>query len=120
VYATVNPPGSTSTQIRGINNAGQLSGFYEDAGGLTHGFLATPPAPNPDLNGNGFVDAADYVTWRKMNLSIDHYDLWRSNFGDEISSGAGATGVVPEPGVLVPFGIGVIFLASRRRDRRRQ
>jgi uncharacterized membrane protein len=31
------------TQITGINNAGEITGFYSDANGVFHGFVATPP-----------------------------------------------------------------------------
>ena len=31
------------TQITGINNAGELTGFYSDANGVFHGFVATAP-----------------------------------------------------------------------------
>jgi hypothetical protein len=31
------------TQITGINNAGEITGFYTDANGVAHGFVATPP-----------------------------------------------------------------------------
>jgi hypothetical protein len=34
------------TQITGINNAGDLSGFYSDSNGVFHGFIATP-VPEP-------------------------------------------------------------------------
>jgi hypothetical protein len=34
------------TQITGINNAGDLPGFYSDANGVFHGFIATP-VPEP-------------------------------------------------------------------------
>ena len=34
------------TQITGINNQGEITGFYTDAGGLAHGFVATP-IPEP-------------------------------------------------------------------------
>jgi uncharacterized protein (TIGR03437 family) len=37
---TFDPPGSTSTTVTGINNAGQIVGYYEDASGF-HGFLRT-------------------------------------------------------------------------------
>jgi hypothetical protein len=31
------------TQITGINNSGEITGFYTDANGVAHGFVATPP-----------------------------------------------------------------------------
>ena len=45
-FTTIDPPGSTFTDALGINNAGQIVGLYSDAGGRTHGFLATP-VPEP-------------------------------------------------------------------------
>jgi hypothetical protein len=43
------------TQITGINNSGEITGFYTDANGVAHGFVAagvpsfpTPPPPPPD------------------------------------------------------------------------
>jgi hypothetical protein len=35
------------TQITGINNAGDLSGFYTDASGIAHSFFAASPVPEP-------------------------------------------------------------------------
>ena len=43
---TLDFAGSTSTAARGINGAGQTVGYYVDAAGNDHGFLATP-APEP-------------------------------------------------------------------------
>jgi len=34
------PAGSGGTLVNGLNNAGQLVGFYVDAAGNTHGFTA--------------------------------------------------------------------------------
>jgi hypothetical protein len=41
IYTTVDVPGSTLTEARGINDSGQIVGDCSDAGG-NHGFLATP------------------------------------------------------------------------------
>ena len=37
-FTVVNYPGAASTQVTGINGAGDLSGFYVDGSGNTHGF----------------------------------------------------------------------------------
>jgi hypothetical protein len=52
-----------------------------------------------DFNGDGRVNAADYVVWRKTDVTQVGYDAWRMNFG--ATSGSGATTLsasqVPEP-----------------------
>jgi hypothetical protein len=73
--------------------------------------IERPSAAAPgDYNGNGAVDAADYVVWRNggplQNESaspgaIDgaDYTFWRSRFGAVSASGSAAT--VPEPTTLL-------------------
>ena len=79
-----------------------------------------------DYNGDGIVDAADYIVWRKhLGASItlpnenpsattpgivdqEDYDYWRSRFGATSGSGSlNATSAVPEPvtAALVLVGI---------------
>jgi hypothetical protein len=44
--------------------------------------VAEPPGRPGDFNDDGFVDAADYVTWRKNDSqNQDGYNEWRANFG---------------------------------------
>jgi hypothetical protein len=56
-----------------------------------------------DFNGNGIVDAADYVVWRKNDGTQGGYDAWRSHFGLPSGNANGSSGnshsqaVVPEP-----------------------
>ena len=38
--------------------------------------------PTGDYNGDGTVDAADYVLWRKTGGSQDDYETWRAQFGE--------------------------------------
>jgi hypothetical protein len=79
-------------------------------------FLLQLPAPTPgDFNGDGSVDAADYVAWRKSSGTQEAYSLWRSHFGRAPSegwsagSGSGSTiialadgsAAVPEPAAAV-------------------
>jgi Dockerin type I domain len=77
-----------------------------------------PPSTTGDYNGNGVVDAADYVVWRKtLNQTVPEpgdgadgdrsgvidqgdYEFWRMQFGDVVPvpvSGSGHIATVPEP-----------------------
>jgi hypothetical protein len=87
-----------------------------NGGGYSY-LRAEPPVASPtgDYNGNGRVDAADYVLWRKTlnqtgiplgtgadgnssgTIDAGDYTYWRQRFGTPIS-GSGATATVPEPG----------------------
>jgi len=74
-----------------------------------------------DYNGDGKVDAADYVMWRKNPGAFGGdpagYTAWRNNFGLP-GTGFGA-GAVPEPTsvALVLFGL-VFGIVSGRRAKR--
>lgn len=91
--------------------------------------LAAPPATlDGDYNGDGSVDAADYVVWRKTlgsttelaadgngSLVIDQGDYihWRNNFGGTLP-GSGAGGAVPEPETMLLVIVGLASLAAFR------
>lgn len=74
-------------------------------------YIGVAPTGVPgDYNGNGVVDAADYVRWRNgdslMNEVVtpgsntpEDYTAWRARFGNTSGSGAGLGGgaAVPEP-----------------------
>jgi hypothetical protein len=70
-----------------------------------------------DHNGDGVVDLADYVAWRKNPGAFggdpDGYDDWRQNFGAG-SSGSGGRGAVPEPGAMGLVVFGLMGLALRK------
>jgi hypothetical protein len=56
-----------------------------------------------DFSGDGVVDAADSIAWRKGLGTIfneSHYSLWRTNFGAGASSAIGAR-QVPELSTFV-------------------
>jgi hypothetical protein len=42
-----------------------------------------------DFNGDGSVDAADYVVWRANDGTQADYNTWRSDFGRTLTSGSG-------------------------------
>ena len=56
-----------------------------------------------DYNQDGFVDAADYVVWRKTDGTQAGYDIWRANFGATLGVGSGASArvAIPEPATLM-------------------
>jgi T5SS/PEP-CTERM-associated repeat protein len=64
----------------------------------TEGLISVAALPG-DQNGDGMVDAADYVTWRKMIGTTAQYAMWRANFGASGGSESGehATAAIPEP-----------------------
>jgi T5SS/PEP-CTERM-associated repeat protein len=81
--------------------------------------------PTGDYNGNGVVDAADYVVWRKNPGGLGGnagYDTWRANFG-RTGSGSGATSfssaAVPEPAGIVLVLTVSLAAIYRRRGRAR-
>jgi hypothetical protein len=74
---------------------------------ITVNSLAAPGVPG-DYNGNGMVDAADYVLWRKGGplanevdtpgtVNAADYTEWRARFGNP-GGGSGLASAVPEPG----------------------
>ena len=84
-----------------------------------------------DYSGNGVVDAADYVLWRRAmqtgaalprdatpeSISNADYQLWRANFGKTGGAGSGLdVANVPEPGSLVLPLLGTLLLAMTRRN----
>jgi hypothetical protein len=83
-----------------------------------------------DYNGNGTVDAADYVQWRNGGpLQNDptpgvqnpgDYEFWRARFGNPTGGGSALTFLsgVPEPSALLALALaaaGMVFWRTRRR-----
>jgi hypothetical protein len=99
---------------------------------VEEGVFTPHPAPEPptgntgDYNGNGVVDAADYVVWREnvgtnntlANNSLpgpigtEHFNQWKANFGD--TTGAGSLAGVPEPNCLLLLAIAGLLMATGR------
>jgi hypothetical protein len=94
-------------------------------------YTILPPQLIGDYNGNGVVDAADYVLWRSggplLNQGDDRdhvnqqdYVVWRSHFGQTAAgSGLGSGQSVPEPAGLASVFIAVLFLATVKFERSR-
>jgi hypothetical protein len=107
--------------------------FDPVTGRLTLGDWAEPAAtlaivqtesmgPNGDYNGDGQVDAADYVAWRKgagVPSTEPYYNAWRTNYGTTTGGGAASVIAVPEPTrVVLTLVAGVCADFSVRRRRR--
>ena len=95
--------------------------------------LSVVPGLAGDYNGNGTVDSADYVVWRKSldqvgndlpadgnsdgRVNEEDLDFWQSRFGNSLGGGSALTGTaVPEPGAaLVVFvGFALVLLRGRK------
>jgi T5SS/PEP-CTERM-associated repeat protein len=115
-----------------INNGFVLSGSAAGSFNLlvnsTSVILQAISAGVPgDYNGNGVVDAADYVLWRNggplqndatPGVQSGDYDVWRAHF-DQTSMGSGSSHTlptVPEPNAA-SLGL-MTLLAGLRRPRR--
>lgn len=77
-------------------------------------------SPPGDFNGDTFVNAADYTTWRDglcTTYTPADYNVWRSNFG---SSATVAASAVPEPAAiaLVIATITAVAAAAQKKGQR--
>ena len=81
-------------------------------------YVATYEPPlEGDYNHDGFVDAADYVVWRKNDGTQPGYDTWRAHFGNPGSGDGSLTnGTVPEPATLALMTAGMLAMFACRRE----
>jgi hypothetical protein len=122
VFPTVNGPNNMNNPanywygwigVRITNEAdatGEVVGWgYETQLGMP--ILAGETGVLPgDYNGDGKVNAADYVVWRKTDGTPAGFNTWRSNFGAMAGAGSGVAvdaggRAVPEPSSLL-LGLG--------------
>lgn len=114
------------------NNQIPLNITYDELRVGTNWADVTPGVAG-DYNGNGVVDGADYITWRKgipLKNEVDtrptingaDYTEWRARFGNPNAPGSGGGagldgGSVPEPATAVIGLLSVALLSVRRRTR---
>lgn len=117
---TANPATPASWSLSNNNNSSTPQPVLSDVIDSPGGDVGSPgyvpgviSQLNGDYNGNGVVDAADYVLWRHAmqtstalphdttpgSVTLDDYNVWRANFGQSAAAGSGyATAAnVPEP-----------------------
>jgi probable HAF family extracellular repeat protein len=63
-YKTLDAPNATSTTAQDINDSGQVVGLYVDAGGNTHGFIATPSSV--PLPATAWLFISTFAGWRLL------------------------------------------------------
>jgi hypothetical protein len=83
-----------------------------------------------DYNGNGVVDGADYVVWRKGgplqnevatsgSVTPEDYTAWRARFGNTSGAGSIVGGqMVPEPSTGLTLAVSLLGLCSGLLPRR--
>lgn len=110
-----------------VNNQIPLFIVYDELRVGTSWADVTPGLPG-DYNGNGVVDAADYVLWRNggpLANEVDtrgvtnaaDYTEWLARYGNANTSGIGAGAAVPEPLLTVWLLASATFAIGLRRNR---
>jgi hypothetical protein len=117
-----NPPSNlTDAGSIWVDNL-MLEVFPNEAAMLAMENPNTAPVESEDLpgdyNGDGVVDAADYVVWRKnFDGNPGGYNIWRTNFGRPDGAGSGlGQSAVPEPASFVLAAIGIAICTLNRRQ----
>jgi autotransporter-associated beta strand protein len=104
-----------------VGSSAQFTTPLITGGGRLHVSIFVGPPLAGDFNGDGVVDSADYIVWRK-GLDRTHaeadYGLWRANFGRSAGNGASSNiaTAVPEPLPLVLL-VSVVPLLRQRQSR---
>jgi beta-glucanase (GH16 family) len=91
-----------------------------------------------DYNGNGQVDAADYIVWRRSmgqtgiglvadgsgngSIGPEDYDVWRKSFDSSLAAGAAAIAImaIPEPTAAAPLAVCFMLVYSQLLRNRSQ
>ena len=86
-----------------------------EAATLSIDYSLVAPPPDPDFNGDGRVDAIDFLSWQldpNANGGAAGLTAWESNYGGAGSSGAAS--IVPEPHVVIHLIAGIVWMCKLR------
>jgi hypothetical protein len=134
--------GTSATATDSVPLTGEFFGLRNRTAGANHMVdinydrfsVGAPPQGTPgDYNGNGVVDGADYVVWRKHldtafaltneeanttpgQVTQEDYGAWRSHFGQGTPTGASFNATVPEPSLLTFLASAATFTLISRRS----
>ncbi len=107
VFTNVEDPGNVNgTFATGINDTGQVTGYYVDSSGFTHGFVMSPGGVFTNVEDPGNVNGT-FATGINDTGQVTGYYVDSSGF----THGFVATSV-PEPSSLVLFLIGASPFAA--------
>jgi hypothetical protein len=101
------------------SNAGASNSIVLDSLAVT---VAAPTVLPGDFNGDGLVDAADYVVWRRGGAAYtpSDYITWRTHFGQtvfDVATGANlVAATVPEVSSVLLLCVGGLNLVLARRN----
>jgi hypothetical protein len=108
LYGGAGGSAPVQSSISGLGNT-----FTYNIAPRTLALLLIPAAIlDGDFNGDGTVDAADYVVWRKTDGTQASFNLWRANFGRSLPGG-GAGGAVPEPSTVSLVLLAILTMHAR-------
>jgi autotransporter-associated beta strand protein len=99
-------PGTYGSSTSGADF--QLNQYFTGSGIVT----VVGPGPPGDFNGDGAVDASDYVVWRKAGGAQAGFNKWRANFG-ATSGGTAISTTVPEPATMVVLLYALVIVYRR-------
>lgn len=122
-FTVVGAPGGLVNN--GLTLGGPAAGSFTLVVGANSVILEAIVANLPgDFNGDGFVDASDYIVWRATAGTPTQYQEWLDNFGQSSGGGAGSPALapVPEPAclALLAIAVGLLQVLGGRYPRPRQ